>query len=47
LRRLLTSPLLAILVLGGLTVALLTDLRAQWALVTVAAACGVALSGST
>lgn len=47
LRRLLTSPLLAILLLGGLTVVLLTEMRVHWALATVAAASGVSLSGST
>jgi hypothetical protein len=35
------------LLLGGLTLALLVDMRVQWALVTVAAASGVSLSGST
>ena len=44
---LVTSPLLAMLLLGGLTLALLVDGRVAWALVTVAAASGVSLSGST
>ena len=47
LQRLITSPLLAVLLFGGLTLALLIDMRVQWALVTVAAASGVSLSGST
>jgi len=47
LRRLLTSPLLAILLLGGFTLALLTQMRVDWALATVAAASGVSLAGST
>jgi len=47
LRRVLTSPLLAIALLGGLTLVLLAQRRPEWALVTVAAASGVSLSGST
>jgi hypothetical protein len=47
LRRLLTSPLLAIVLLGGFTLALLTEMRVHWALATVAAASGVSLAGST
>ncbi len=47
LRRLVTSPLLAMVLLGGLTLALLAGMRVQWALVSVAAASGVSLSGST
>jgi hypothetical protein len=46
-RRLFTTPLLAMLLLGGCTVALLIDMHVQWALATVAAASGVSLSGST
>jgi hypothetical protein len=47
LRRLVTSPLLAMVLLGGLTLALLAGMHVPWALVSVAAASGVSLSGST
>ena len=47
LRRVVTSPLLAMVSLGGLTLALLAGMHVQWALVSVAAVSGVSLSGST
>lgn len=46
LRRLLTAPLTAIVLLGGLTLALLVHGNLPWALTTVSAAAGVSLSGS-
>ena len=46
LRRLLTAPLSAIVLLGGLTSALIVNGNLPWALATVAAAGGVSLSGS-
>jgi len=47
LTRLLTSPLLAMVLVSAFTLVLLTDGHVQWALVTAAVASGVSLSGST